>query len=108
MNIDTINIIKQMSTKNGELNFSCYSGLLKLLDEGREDIVRNIKQLINLDPDKYTPELFSSYFKDMNSLIKRYDKYYNKKNIQHEYAEQIYEEKSIAYNLGESDENPDN
>lgn len=107
MDLEIVKIIKQMSTFKGELNMKTYSGLLALVNKDRMDIVKNIKKLINSDPYKYTPELFAEWLKNPDDLIKRYDKLYNKKAIKHEYRELEYEEKKMAYSLGESDENPD-
>lgn len=105
---DVLVAIKQIATGVNGVCTPCYQGLLELYGRDRVDIILNIKKLKNSDPRKFTPELFATeHLKDVDALIKKYDSLYNKKNIQAEYDNLAYCEKKIAYDIGESDENPD-
>lgn len=107
MKLSTVEILKQMSTENGEVNLTMYSGLLTLLSNDRIDIIKNIRKLMNTQYNKYKPSLFAEWLKNPDELIKRYDKIYNRKTLKKEYKELEYEEKKMAYDFGESKENPD-
>lgn len=103
----TLEVIKQVATDQNGLNISCYKGLLELMGKDRLDIIKSIKHLKGTNPSKYSPVFFADQLKDIDKLIKKYDSLYNSKRIAAEYADQEYREKKIAYDIGESDENPD-
>lgn len=102
-----LDVIKQIASDADGLNQRCYNGLLNLYNRDREDIIMNIKKLRASQPDVYTPEHFANYLKDIDSLIKRYDSIYTDRNIKNGYDLLEYEQKKIAYDVGESTENPD-
>lgn len=102
-----IDAIKEIATDRDGLNIACFRGLLELLNKDRLDIIKSIKKLKNSYPEKYTPELIAEQIKDTSKIIAKYDAMYNEHTIKAEYAEQEYIQKKIAYDLGESEENPD-
>lgn len=105
--INTLDVIKQIASDVDGINQKCYRGLLELYNRDRDDIVMNIKKLKTSQPDIYTPELFANYLSDIEGLIKRYDHIYTAKAIKAGYSDQDYIEKKIAFDVGESDFNPD-
>lgn len=107
MKLTVTNTLRQMSTENGEVNLIMYSGLLYLYNHDRQDIIKNIRMLMNEQYNKFKPSLFAEWLKDPAALIRRYDKIFNAKTLKHEYIEQKYEEDKMSYSLGEIDENPD-
>ena len=107
MDMITLDAIKQLASDKDGLNLTCYSGLLYLLGKDRMDIILGIKTLMRSCPNKYTPAFFEPFFADKEKLIKRFDSILTPSRLKAEEDEQEYIEKKLAYDIGESTENPD-
>lgn len=102
-----LDVIKQIASDSSGMNSKCYRGLLELYNRDREDIIMNIKKLKASQPDVYTPELFANYLEDIDKIIKRYDSIYTDKAISAGYSDLEYTERKIAFDVGESLDDPD-
>lgn len=91
-------------------NVKCFQVMMELEDAGREDILDELIKLMNTNYKAITPEQIVRTYNECGGkegFLKRCNKIFNKRTLEHERREYQYEEELKEYACGERKDHPE-